>query len=47
VSVKVTFAEVPKIDEISIAPFIFIVGQQLIINAVPVSTLLTPIFFKR
>ena len=47
-SVKVTFAEVPKIAEISIAAaFILIVGQQLIINAVPVSTLLTPIFFKR
>lgn len=46
VSVKVTFAEVPKIDEISIAAaFIFSVGQQLIINAVPVSTLLTSIFF--
>jgi hypothetical protein len=44
-SVKVTFAEVPKIEEISIAAFILIVGQQLIINAVPVSTLLTSIFF--
>ena len=48
VSVKVTFAEGPKIDEISIAAaFIFSVGQQLIINAVPVSTLFTSIFFNR
>jgi len=34
VSVKITFAEVPKIEEISIAAFILIVGQQLIINVV-------------
>ena len=48
VSVKITSAEVPKIDEILIAAaFILIVGQQLIINAVPVSNLLTSIFFKR
>ena len=46
VSVKVTFAEVPKIEEISIAAFIFIVGKELIINSVPVQPCLLLFFLE-